>query len=177
MWRVGSAAPDTLEARQNQSRRDVKWFKAARKKGGAEKRGESIERHEGGVARLKTREGELTVGIFNVRTLAVNGKNGLGYSEDIIGVCKILLGCRRRDGMGRMGSQQRFHCVLQWSWRRWYGCQGSTRSKDSHQGVDLARCREGWTGCGVHQCSTHEGTTRLEGEIELDFLCGCGSSD
>ena len=42
----------------------------------------------------------------------------------------------------------------------------STRSRASHQGVGLAGCREGWTGCGLLQCSIQEGVTKLEGEIE-----------
>ena len=29
----------------------------------------------------------------------------------------------------------------------------------------------------IIQCSTHEGATKLEGEIEWDFLCGCVRSD
>ena len=39
------------------------------------------------AATMKTREGELTVGTFNVRSLAFNGKKGLGHAE-IIEVCR-----------------------------------------------------------------------------------------
>ena len=38
------------------------------------------------ATRLNTRAGELTVGTFNVRTLALNGKNGLGHAEEILDV-------------------------------------------------------------------------------------------
>ena len=42
------------------------------------------------AARLKTREGELTAGTFNVRTLAFNGKNSFDYAEEILEVCKQI---------------------------------------------------------------------------------------
>ena len=52
-------------------------------------------------AKARSRAGELA---FNVRTLAFNGKNGIGYSEVILKVCQKL-GCdvigvqeTRRDG-------------------------------------------------------------------------------
>ena len=31
--------------------------------------------------------------------------------------------------------------------------------------------------CGVPHCSTHEGATELEAEIEWDFVCGCVRCD
>lgn len=57
--------------------------------------------------------GELTVGTFSVCTLAFQGMGGLGPAEEITlqksshKACVILSDCRRREGMGQMGSQQR----------------------------------------------------------------------
>ena len=56
----------------------------SKREGGSEKRLELIERYEG----LLDREGELTVGTFNVRTLAINGQNGFGHAEDNMEVCR-----------------------------------------------------------------------------------------
>ena len=76
--------------------------------------------------------------------------------------------------MSRMGSQQRVSlCTaveLVEVVRRPKGRRGVGIA---HQGVDLAGIREGWTGCEVHQCSTHKDATKLEGGIEWGFLCGC----
>ena len=54
----------------------------------------------------------MTVGTFNVRTLALNGKNVLGHAEEILKACRQKNGCNivgfqktRRDG--QTGSQQR----------------------------------------------------------------------
>ena len=43
-------------------------------------------------AKARSRAGELVMGTFNVRTLAFNGKNGIGHSEVILKVCQEL-GC------------------------------------------------------------------------------------
>ena len=55
-------------------------------------------------AKARSRAGELVVGTFNIRALALNGKNGIGHSEIILTVCQEL-GCddiglqeTRRDG-------------------------------------------------------------------------------
>ena len=42
------------------------------------------------AARLKTREGELTAGTFNVRTLAFNGKNSFDHAEEILELCRQI---------------------------------------------------------------------------------------
>ena len=43
-------------------------------------------------ASARYRAGELVVGRLNVRTLAFNSKNGIGFSEVIMKVCQEL-GC------------------------------------------------------------------------------------
>ena len=41
-------------------------------------------------ARAKSRAEEFVVGTFNVRTLAFNGKNGIGHSEVVLKLCQEL---------------------------------------------------------------------------------------
>ena len=61
------------------------------------------------------------MGTFNVRTLAVNGKNGLGHAEGIMEVCRKiqcdLVGLQetRRDGQNGFTASCGCHCVLNWS--------------------------------------------------------------
>ena len=53
----------------------------ARKKRRQGRRGRREARKLRSCAKARFRAGELVVGTFNVRTLAFNGKNGIGHSE------------------------------------------------------------------------------------------------
>ena len=77
---------------------------AARKKMRKHRRNRRAARKLRVEAKPRSRAGEVVVGTFNVRTLAFNGKNGIGHSEVILRVCQEL-GCdvigleeTRRDG-------------------------------------------------------------------------------
>ena len=86
-----------------EKRRTVQKKYAARKKR-RHRRNRRAARELRVEAKARSRAGELVVGTFNVRTLAFNGKNGIGHSEVILKVCQEL-GCdviglqeTRRDG-------------------------------------------------------------------------------
>ena len=85
-------------------RKTVERKYAARKKRRRHRRNRRAARKLRVEAKARSRAGELVVGTFNVRTLAFNGKNGIGHSEVILKVCQEL-GCdviglqeTRRDG-------------------------------------------------------------------------------
>ena len=116
------------------------------------------------------------MGTFNVSTLAVNGKNGLGHAE-ILEVCRqkgcdVGLPPARRDGQN--GFRAAGYAVYR------SGSDGGVTEAKCQHGVGLAIKesilqdveKDGLTRCGVNQCSTYEGATKLEGEIDWDFLCG-----
>ena len=73
---------------KNLSRRNVRWLKNVRKKRRRGRETRRVNRVVRRGARLKTRPGELTAGTFNVRTLAVNDKNGLDHAEEIMEFCR-----------------------------------------------------------------------------------------
>ena len=80
------------------------------------------------AARLKTRVRELIVGTFIVRTLAFNGKNGVGHAEEIRQVPAEELWYCRITG-GQTGRPKQLHSsgvrrILQWIWWRCDGRQG-----------------------------------------------------
>ena len=87
-----------------QKRRTVQRKYAARKKSRKHRRNRRAARKLRVETKARSRAEELVVGIFDVRTLAFNGKNGIGYSEVILKVWQEL-GCNviglqetRRDG-------------------------------------------------------------------------------
>ena len=59
-------------------------------------------------ARARSRAGELVVGIYNVRTLAFKGTNGIGHAEVILNTCENagcdIIGLQevRRDGQSAL---------------------------------------------------------------------------
>ena len=65
---------------------------AARKKIRNHRRNRRAARKLRVEAKPRSRAGEVVVGTFNVRTLAFNGKNGIGHSEVTMKVCQEL-GC------------------------------------------------------------------------------------
>ena len=65
---------------------------AARKKIRKHRRNRRAARKLRVEAKPRSRAGEVVVGTFNVRTLAFNGKNGIGHSEVTMKVCHEL-GC------------------------------------------------------------------------------------
>ena len=87
-----------------EKRRTVQRKYAPRKKRRRHRRGRRAARKLRVEAKDRSRAGELVVGTFNVRTLAFNGKYGIGHSEVILKICQQL-GCgviglqeSRRDG-------------------------------------------------------------------------------
>ena len=85
-------------------RKTVERKYAARKKRRRHRRNRRAARKLRVEAKARSRAGELVVGTFNVRTLASNGKNGIGHSVVILKVFQEI-GCDviglqeiRRDG-------------------------------------------------------------------------------
>ena len=108
-WRrVGTAAPSTLELRQEPAgAKEVGADETHHRMRKTEDRGEEIRSPETEVerpeesednrkirveAKARCRAGDLAVGTFNVLTFACNGKNSIGHSEVILNVCQEL-GC------------------------------------------------------------------------------------
>ena len=110
----------------------------------------------------------MTVGTFNVRTLALNGKNVLGHAEEILKACRQKNGCNivgfqktRRDGQnGFTAAGHAVYCSGSGGGMT-DGVQGSARCRASHQGVDLAGCGEGWTGLWMERISARLMKVRL----------------
>ena len=81
-----------------EKRRTVQKKYAARKKR-RHRRNRRAARELRVEAKARSRAGELVVGTFNVRTLAFNGKNGIGHSEVILKVCLLYTSPSPRDGL------------------------------------------------------------------------------
>ena len=85
-------------------RTEEKKKRAARKKRRGRRADQRAAKKRKKGARARARIGELTVGTYNVRTLAFKGANGIGHSEIVLKPCESL-GCdivglqeTRRDG-------------------------------------------------------------------------------
>ncbi|MEP2987321.1 MAG: hypothetical protein ABJO88_00035 [Parasphingorhabdus sp.] len=126
------------------------------------------------AARLKTREGELTVGTFNICNLAFNAKNGLGSAQEIMEVCRQR-GCdvaglqvTRRDGQtGFTAARYTVYCS---------GAGGGGADAKGQHGVGLDIKESILKDVEKDRLvvgSTHEGATKIEQEIECDLLYGC----
>ena len=94
-----------------EKRRTVQRKYAARKKRRKHRRNRRAARKLRVEAKARSRAGELVVGTFNVRTLAFNGKNGIGHNDVILKVRQELgcdvIGLQETRGDGRVRSQQK----------------------------------------------------------------------
>ena len=119
-----------------EKRRTVQRKYAARKKRRKHRRNRRAARKLRVEAKARSRAEELVVGTFNVRTLAVNGKNGIGYSEVILKVWQEL----RCDVIGfqetRRNGQSTFTAAGYTVFRS--GADGGKYEKKGTHGVGLA---------------------------------------
>ena len=108
----------------------------ARKKRRQGRRGRREARKLRSGARARFRAGELVVGTFNVRTLAFNGKNGIGHSEVIMKVCQEL-GC---DVVGLQETRRDGHSTFTAAGYTIFcsGADGSKHERKGTHGVGLA---------------------------------------
>jgi len=124
------------------------------------------------TARMKMRKGELSIGTFNVRTLAYKGKRPVGHNPmTAIQICAEA-GCdvvglqeTRREGQGCI---EQGEYVIMWS-----GARAGTKDKKGVHGVALAIKRDMWDGVKEEDRTVECISPRLM-KVRLQLGPNCG---